>query len=128
MTTTHRTTGGATTLPRLLSVEEAATMLAVSASTIRNWIDDETIPYVELPPTGQRRRFRIPLQGLLNSLSGNYDLAAELRELDEGVTAAAPSDDTEFRGGRRPREGDPPEEVHGDGSDGVFAHAEARNK
>ena len=128
MTTTNRTTGGATTLPRLLSVEEAATMLAVSASTIRNWIDDEAIPYVELPPTGQRRRFRIPLQGLLNSLSGNYDLAGELREIDEGAVGPTPTDDTEFRGGRRPRHGDPPEEVHGDEEGGVFAHAEARNK
>jgi excisionase family DNA binding protein len=128
MTTTNRTTGGAATLPRLLSVDEAASMLAVSPSTIRNWIDNDTIPYVELPPTGQRRRFRIPLQGLLNSLSGNYDLAEELREIDEGLAASPPSDDTQFRGGRRPLAGDAPDEIPSGGDDGVFAHAEARNQ
>lgn len=81
MSTSQAIAGGASTLPRLISVEEAAALLAVTDTTVRNWIKNDAIPYIELPPTGSRRRYRIPLQGLLNTLSGNYDLASDLEHL-----------------------------------------------
>ncbi len=65
-------------------------LLAVSSSTVRNWIKDETIPYIELPrKSGSRTRaqYRIPLQGLLNTLAGNYDLAGALARLDDAQIA-----------------------------------------
>ena len=65
------------TTPQLLTTGEAATLLQVSSRTILNWIGAETIPYVKLPSNGGRSEYRIPLQGLLSSLSGNYDLAGE---------------------------------------------------
>lgn len=65
--------------PQLLTVREAAALLNVDERTIRRWIDAESIPYTKLPGG----RYRIPQGGLLSSLRGNYDLAAELRELDE---------------------------------------------
>ncbi len=71
--------------PQLLTVAQAARLLSVSDRTIRRWIDAERIPYVELPSGG----YRIPQGALLASLRGNYDLASELKELDErhqGVT------------------------------------------
>jgi excisionase family DNA binding protein len=71
--------------PQLLTVAQAASLLSVSDRTIRRWIEAERIPYVELPSGG----YRIPQGALLASLRGNYDLAGELKELDErhqGVT------------------------------------------
>jgi excisionase family DNA binding protein len=71
--------------PQLITVAQAATLLNVSERTIRNWIEDERIPYLKLPGGG----YRIPQGALLASLRGNYDLGAELRELDRrraGVT------------------------------------------
>lgn len=65
--------------PQLLTVGEAAALLNVDEQTIRRWIDAESIPYVELPGGC----YRIPQDASLASLRGNYDLAAELRELDE---------------------------------------------
>jgi excisionase family DNA binding protein len=65
--------------PQLLTVPEAAGLLSVSDRTIRRWIDAEKIPYLKLPSGG----YRIPQGALLASLRGNYDLASELRELDE---------------------------------------------
>lgn len=64
--------------PQLLTVAQAATLLNVSDRTIRRWINDEKIPFLELPSGG----YRIPQGALLASLRGNYDLAGELRELD----------------------------------------------
>jgi excisionase family DNA binding protein len=58
---------------------EAAALLNVNEQTIRGWIDAESIPYMELPDGS----YRIPQGALIASLPGNYDLAAELRELDE---------------------------------------------
>ncbi len=69
-------------LPRLLSTADAAKLLNVSTQTILNWIEQEEIPYLQLPGgSGKRRKFRIPLRGLLESLSGNYDLGKELDEM-----------------------------------------------
>jgi excisionase family DNA binding protein len=65
--------------PQLLTVAQAASLLSVSDRTIRRWIEAERIPYVELPSGG----YRIPQGALLASLRGNYDLAGELKELDE---------------------------------------------
>jgi excisionase family DNA binding protein len=65
--------------PQLLTVAQAASLLAVSDRTIRRWIDAEAIPFIELPSGG----YRIPQGPLLASLRGNYDLADELRELDK---------------------------------------------
>lgn len=75
------------TTPRLLTTGEAAELLKVSQRTILNWIHAETIPYIQLPSTGARNDYRIPLQGLLSSLAGNYDLAGELRKLDAAARA-----------------------------------------
>ncbi len=63
----------------LLTIGEAAALLNVNERTIQRWIEDETVPYLELPSGS----YRIPQGALLASLRGNYDLAAELRELDE---------------------------------------------
>jgi excisionase family DNA binding protein len=65
--------------PQLITVSEAAALLKVNERTIRRWIEAEKIPYLELPSGS----YRIPQGALLASLRGNYDLAAELRELDE---------------------------------------------
>lgn len=65
--------------PQLLTVREAAALLNVDERTIRRWIDAESIPYTKL----SGGFYRIPQGALLSSLWGNYDLAAELRELDE---------------------------------------------
>lgn len=65
--------------PRLLTVSEAAALLNVNERTVRRWIDAESIPYLELPGGS----YRIPQGALIASLRGNYDLAGELRELDE---------------------------------------------
>ena len=64
---------------QFLTVGEAAALLNVNEQTIRRWIDAESIPYLELPGGSHR----IPQGALLASLRGNYDLAAELHELDD---------------------------------------------
>jgi excisionase family DNA binding protein len=77
----------------LLTVAEAAAMLRVSDATIRNWIAAGSIPYIQLPPMGQRKQCRIPLQGLLASLEGNYDLRGALREQNARMRQADLSED-----------------------------------
>lgn len=77
----------------LLTVSEAAEMLRVSDGTIRNWIAAGSIPYIQLPPVGQRRQYRIPLQGLLGSLEGNYDLRDALQEQNARMREANLSED-----------------------------------
>lgn len=64
--------------PQLLTVAQAAALLNVSDRTVRRWIEAEKIPFLELPSGA----YRIPQGALLASLRGNYDLAAELQELD----------------------------------------------
>jgi excisionase family DNA binding protein len=71
--------------PKLLTVAQAASLLAVSEKSVRRWIDDERIPYLRLPGGG----YRIPQGALLASLGGNYALGDELEEIDArmaGVT------------------------------------------
>lgn len=65
--------------PQLLTVAQAASLLNVSDRTVRRWIAAGKIPYLELPGGG----YRIPQGALLASLRGTYDLAEELRRLDE---------------------------------------------
>ena len=69
-------------------------MLRVSPRTVLNWIERDAIPYVALPQTGNSRRdYRIPLYGLLNSLSGNFDLATQLEALMGAEQAGVTKDD-----------------------------------
>lgn len=77
----------------LLTVAEAAGMLRVSEATIRNWIGARQIPYIQLPPSGQRKQYRIPLEGLLASLDGNYDLRGALQEQNARMREANLSED-----------------------------------
>jgi excisionase family DNA binding protein len=63
---------------QLITVAEAAQLLSVSTRTVHAWIEKEAIPYIRLPSTGGKPSYRIPLRGLLESLSGTYDLAAEI--------------------------------------------------
>jgi excisionase family DNA binding protein len=64
--------------PQLLTVAQAASLLRVSANTIRRWIEADRVPYLRLPTGG----CRIPQDALLASLGGNYDLGDELAALD----------------------------------------------
>ena len=94
---THkRRTSGAATQPRLITVTQAAELLAVDPQTVRNWIERQLVPYIVLPhEEGARQEYRIPLQGLLTSLSGTYDLGQELNvseDLDRLNAAAKRSD------------------------------------
>jgi excisionase family DNA binding protein len=68
--------------PQFLTVNDAAALLKVSEMTIRRWIDAGSIPYVKLPSGS----YRTPQGALLASLRGNYDLGAELRELNRRNT------------------------------------------
>ena len=77
----------------LLTVPEAAALLRVSDATIRNWIAADSIPYIQLPPVGKRKQYRIPLQGLLGSLEGNYDLRGALQEQNARMREATLSED-----------------------------------
>lgn len=79
--------------PRLLTTAEAAELLNVSQRTVLNWIKRGSVPYIELPSTGRRKEYRIPEVALLRSLSGNYDLVADLRSLDDAAAKADLDDD-----------------------------------
>jgi excisionase family DNA binding protein len=82
----------------MLTTAEAAAMLRVSSRTVLNWIESDAIPYVTLPRVGAgRREYRIPLHGLLESLSGNYDLGRELRALDRATRGLHLSDEDALR-------------------------------
>lgn len=79
--------------PRLITTKEAAELLHVSQRTIVKWIENDAIPYLRLPQVGKRQEYRIPLAALLRSLGGNYDLAAELRALDQAALEAGITDE-----------------------------------
>ena len=68
--------------PTLMTIAQAASLLAVSEKTVRRWIADERIPYLRLPGGG----YRIPQGALLASLGGNYSLGDELAEIDARTT------------------------------------------
>lgn len=79
--------------PKLLTTKEAAELVRVSQRTVLNWIENEAIPYLRLPQVGERKEYRIPMIGLLKSLGGNYDLAAELQALDAASIKAGVTDE-----------------------------------
>lgn len=62
-------------------------MLKVSPRTVTNWIQAERVPYVRLPGG----EYRLPLDGLLDSLGGTYDLRDRL-ELEAGARARREAD------------------------------------
>ncbi len=66
---------------QLLKAQDAADLLNVDIRTIHSWIEQGRIPYIELPGPRKRPSYRIPLQGLLSSLSGTYDLAGDIEAL-----------------------------------------------
>jgi excisionase family DNA binding protein len=66
---------------QLLKAQDAADLLNVDIRTIHAWIEKGDIPYIKLPGKRRRPSYRIPLQGLLNSLSGTYDLAGDIEAL-----------------------------------------------
>ena len=73
---------------RLLTTRRAAELLNVTPRTVTNWIRADRVPYVRLPGG----EYRLPLDGLLDSLSGTYDIRTPLEgalELDAGSGARA---------------------------------------
>lgn len=71
--------------PKLITVAQAASLLAVSEKSIRRWIDAERIPYLKLPGGG----YRIPQGALLASLGGNYALGDELEQIDAAMAGVS---------------------------------------
>lgn len=72
----------------LLTTRRAAELLNVTPRTVTNWIRADRVPYVRLPGG----EYRLPLDGLLDSLSGPYDLRSPIEnalELAEGAQARA---------------------------------------
>jgi hypothetical protein len=67
--------------PTLMTIAQAASLLAVSEKTVRRWIAGERIPTCGCPAgaTGSLRE-------LLASLGGNYSLGDELAEIDARTT------------------------------------------
>jgi hypothetical protein len=51
---------------------------------VTNWIKADRVPYVQLPGG----EYRLPLAALLRSLGGTYDLAGELRSLEDLASGA----------------------------------------
>ena len=64
--------------PRLLTVAEACDFLHEKEEVVLGWVQDDKIPYVRLPDES----LRIPLEGLISSLSSLYDLVGYLREIE----------------------------------------------
>ena len=81
------TSAAAATQPQLVTVEQVCRLLAVSRETVRGWIKQDAIPYIVLPhrTDATRHAYRIPLQALLTSLSGNYDLSRDLEIIREAA-------------------------------------------
>jgi excisionase family DNA binding protein len=80
-------------LPEMLTTQQAAALVNVTTATILNWIKADAIPYVQLPGGSERAQYRVPLGGLISSLSGTYDLGAAIREAEEHVRTAGLSGD-----------------------------------
>lgn len=71
---------------QLLTVRAVADMLNVTPRTVLAWIEKDAIPFIRLPG-GEKPSYRIPLHGLVESLSGTYDLAADVEQILEGERA-----------------------------------------
>ena len=80
----------AVSAPQLLTVSAAAELLSVSSRTVLNWINEDRIPYLELP--GAKPMYRIPLQPLLATLRSISDLAGELEHKQESGSDTAEHD------------------------------------
>lgn len=81
------------TRPQLITTKEAADLLRVNPRTVLNWIREDRIPYVELPGGGARREYRIPLDALLSSLAGTFNLAEAIRDWDQRAAAEGITDE-----------------------------------
>lgn len=77
---------------RLVTVQEAADLLRVDSSTINSWINKGLVPYIELPSAGDRKSYRLPLNALLQSLSGNFDLQPHVATVDKKVSTVPAND------------------------------------
>jgi hypothetical protein len=77
---------------RLITTQQAAELLQVTPHTITNWIKDDLVPYVELPSNGGKKTYRLPLNALLQTLSGNYDLLPAIKVVDEHTSEVDPQD------------------------------------
>jgi excisionase family DNA binding protein len=70
----------------LLTTRRAAELLNVTPRTVTNWIRADRVPYVRLPGG----EYRLPSEGLLDALSGTYDVRTQIEnviELEEGARA-----------------------------------------
>lgn len=74
--------------PNLLTTQQVAAMLKVSSRTVTNWVRADRVPYVRLPGG----EYRIPEAGLLNSLSGTYDIRGTPGDLDLGTRVRQAAD------------------------------------
>lgn len=70
-------------------MNEAASLLRVTDTTIRRWIAAEKIPFLELPGGSG---YRIPQGSLLASLAGNFDLAVESQAIEEHFAGITPAE------------------------------------
>ena len=78
---------------QLITVQEAADLLRVSSSTVNNWIREGLVPYIELPNSGSKPSHRLPLNALLQSLSGNFDLQPYVEAAEQKTAKIEPHDD-----------------------------------
>lgn len=73
--------------PGMLTTTQVSKILGVSSQTVINWIEEGELPAMKLPGgTGQRRKFRVPLRGLLRILHTNH--AMEKDDLQDIVEEA----------------------------------------
>lgn len=63
---------------QLMSTKEVAALLNVSQRVVEHWAQKDKIPYLRLPGG----ELRVPLSGLLASLSGTFDLAGAIDQID----------------------------------------------
>jgi excisionase family DNA binding protein len=77
---------------QLITVQEAAELLRVDPTTVTNWIKHGLVPYIELP-SNERKTYRLPLNALIQSLAGNYDLQPHVATAEEKTAGIEPDDD-----------------------------------
>lgn len=72
----------------LLTVGEVSRLLRVAGSTVRKWIGEGRVPYIELPGGD----YRIPRTELIRTLRGNVDVAAILASIEAKLASADDED------------------------------------
>jgi len=78
---------------QLITTQQAAELLQVTPHTVTNWIKEGLVPYIELPSgDGKKKTYRLPLNALLQSLSGNYDLTPAIKIVDQKTAGTDPQD------------------------------------